>query len=372
MAKNQKPPTRTRTEKERQQAVLDRMQRDLEGYVDRYQAILDRRAALFAQEVLPYWQQATFRILQELRKLLNETVDAQRVPITQNPIDAAKYRNMQREIERLTILAQQIVAQAQAAMPEKMRRNLAYTYTDSFYFHAWGLEQATRLAVNVPALSADLVLGILANPWLPDGNTYSDRLRANTAYLADKMRSGITDAVNMGWDWNKAARHIQDIADEGYHNSVRLARTEINRAASQASSQVFMANADILDGKRWNATLDARTAPKDAANDRKVYDLAYDTAEMPGRPGERIPNHPNCRCKWSPVVSGVSPKIRDRIARGAGDTSSNFGERAYVKVADYREYAKQRGIDLDERLRNDDPRRYLNNQERRGLPQPTI
>jgi SPP1 gp7 family putative phage head morphogenesis protein len=372
MADNQKPPTRKKTDKERQQRVLDRMQRDLDGYVEQYDAILDRRQQLFAQEIRPYWQQATFRILQELRKLISETVDAQRVPITQDPIDPAKYRNMQREIERLTILAQQIVALAQAAMPEKMRRNLAYTYTDSYYFHAWGLEQATRLAINVPTINAAGVMGILANPWLPDGNTYSDRIRANTAYLAEKMRAGITDAVNMGWDWNKTARHIQDIADEGYHNSVRLARTEINRAASQSSTHILMQNADILDGKRWNATLDARTAPKDAANDHKVYDLAYDTVEMPGRPGERIPNHPNCRCKYSPVVSGVSPKIRERIARDAGDTSSSFGERTYTKVADYREYAKQRGIDLDERLRNDDPRRYLNNQERRGLPQPTF
>ncbi|TVX94559.1 hypothetical protein FPZ44_03560 [Paenibacillus agilis] len=348
------------------------MQQDLDGYIDRYNEILDRRQQLFAQEVLPFWQQATFRILQELKKLHAELVDAQRVPITQDPIDPAKYRNMQREIDRLTILAQQMVALAQADMPEKMRRNLAYTYADSYYFHAWGLEQATQLAINVPQLNAAGVMGVLANPWLPDGNTYSDRIRANTAYLADKMRAGIADAVNMGWDWNKTARHIEDIAGEGYLNSVRLARTEINRAASQASSHIFMQNADILDGKRWNATLDARTAPKDAANDRKVYDLAYDTAEMPGRPGERIPNHPNCRCKYSPVVSGVKDRVRERIARGAGDTPSEFGERTYVKVADYREYAKQRGIDLDERLRNDDPGRYLNNQERRGLPQPTF
>jgi hypothetical protein len=55
---------------------------------------------------------------------------------------------------------------------------------------------------------------------------------------------------------------------------------------------------------------------------------------------------------------GVSAK--ERIARGQGDTPSHFGKRTFTNARTYREYAAERGLpDLDERLNNDNPKRYL-------------
>jgi SPP1 gp7 family putative phage head morphogenesis protein len=360
MARNPKPPKNDELDKR----IAER-QAKLDEYVNRYNDILGQRALKYAQEIAPFWKRAGDRIGQEMAALIGELQDAQGVPIRKQPIDAAKKRNMERAIEHLGTLLHYI---REAEQTEKLTNNLAFTYADSYYFHAFGLQEATQAGIIAPAVTYGQVMGVLANPWLPDGNTYSDRIRANTAYLALKMREAVEEAVTKGYDINRTARRIQEIAQEGYFNSVRLARTELNRAASQASSHVFMQNADILDGKRWNATLDSRTAPKDAANDGKIYDLAYDTPEMPGRPGERIPNHPNCRCKYSPVLASLGVREGERIARGEGDSETAFGERIYTDAKDYREYAKRRGIDLDERLRNDDPRRYLRNDERRNLP----
>jgi SPP1 gp7 family putative phage head morphogenesis protein len=340
-------------------------QAKLDAYVDRYNDILEQRALKYAKEIAPFWQRAGQRIGEEMARIVAEIQDAQGVPIRRQPIQEAKLRNMQRALEHLGKLLRYV---QEAEQTEKLTNNLAFTYTESIYFHAFGLQDAAQVAVTVPAITFSQVMGVLANPWLPDGNTYSDRIRANTAYLALKMRTAVEEAVQKGYDINRTARNIQEIAQEGYFNSVRLARTELNRAASQGASHLFMQNADILDGKRWNATLDSRTAPKDAANDGKIYDLAYDTPEMPGRPGERIPNHPNCRCKYSPVLAALGVREGERIARGEGDTETNFGERTYTKARTYKEYAKERGIDLDEKLRNDDPRRYLRNDEKRGLP----
>ena len=242
----------------------------------------------------------------------------------------------------------------------KMDRNLAYSYSEAYYFHAFGLEKAAKVAVNVPILTQGHVIGVLVNPWLPDGNTYSDRLRANTQYLASKMVKTLENAMGSGWSINRTAREIQKNAQEGYYNAVRLARTEINRAAAQGANHVYMQNADIMDGKRWNAVLDARTAPKDAQNDGQTFDLDYDTPENPGEAGKRIPNHPNCRCKWSPILSALGISTKERIARGAGDSKNEFGERTYTKARTYKEYAKERGLpDLDDLVRNEDPRKYL-------------
>lgn len=363
MARNPKPPKNDELDKR----IAER-QAKLDAYVAQYDAILEQRALKYAQEIAPFWQRAGQRIGQEMAALIAEMQDAQGVPIRRQPIQEAKLRNMQQAIEHLGKLLHYV---REAEQTEKLTNNLAFTYAESYYFHAFGLQDAAQAGIIAPAVTYGQVMGVLANPWLPDGNTYSDRIRANTAYLALKMRTAVEEAVQKGYDINRTARNIQAIAQEGYFNSVRLARTELNRAASQASSHVFMQNADILDGKRWNATLDSRTAPKDAANDGKIYDLAYDTPEMPGKPGERIPNHPNCRCKYSPVLASLGVREGERIARGEGDSETNFGERVYTKARTYREYAKERGIDLDERLRNDDPRRYLRNDEKRGLPPAT-
>jgi SPP1 gp7 family putative phage head morphogenesis protein len=341
--------------------IADRMQREIDGFVEKYQRILDKRVARYAKEIRPFWIRALRRIEREIKAILDEYVDANGVPITRFPIAPEKLRNMRRALEHLNLLLAQIAAILKGTeQSEKLRNNLAYTYAESYYLHAFGLEQAARVSVAVPIITEAHVMGVLANPWLPDGATYSERLRANTAYLAQKMQRAVEEATTQGWDWNRTARRIQEIADEGYLNAVRLARTELNRAANQGASYLYMQNADILDGKRWNATLDSRTAPKDAANDGKIYPLEYDTPEMPGRPGERIPNHPNCRCKWSPYISYLGVQKKGRIARGVEDTPDNFGERTYTKAATYREYAKERGLpNLDERLANDDPRKYL-------------
>ena len=342
-------------------SVLARRQKDLEGYLDRYREIIDKRQVKYAADMRPLWLRINRNITAELKAVYAELQDANGVPITRLPIPEAKYRNMQRKIKHLATLQQRLAGMLKVKEQDvKLGRNLAYEYSRAYYYNAYALEQSAQVLVMVPELTESQVMGILANPWLPDGATYSDRIRSSAVYLAGKMEKTMVEAVGNGWDWNRTARRIQDVAKEGYFNSVRLARTELNRAAGQGANNLYMENADILDNKRWNATLDSRTAPKDARNDGKVYPLEYDTPEIPGLPGERIPNHPNCRCNWTPVLSALGVSTRERIARGAGDSTDKFGERIYTKARTYEEYAKERGLpDLNERLANDNPKSYL-------------
>ncbi len=342
-------------------AVLARRQKDLEGYLDTYRNIMDQRQVKYAAEIRPFWLRVNRNITAELKAVYKELQDANGVPIIKQPIQEAKYRNMQRKIKHLATMQQWLAKMLKVKEQDvKLGHNLAYDYSRAYYYNAFALEQAAQVQVAVPMLAESQVMGILANPWLPDGGTYSERIRANTVYLAGKMEKTMVEAVGNGWDWNRTARRIQDVAGEGYLNSVRLARTELNRAAAQGANDLYMQNADILDNKRWNATLDSRTAPKDARNDGKVYPLEYDTPEVLGKPGERIPNHPNCRCSWTPVLSALGVSTKERIARGDGDSTDKFGERIYTKARTYEEYAKERGLpSLEERLANDNPKSYL-------------
>lgn len=335
--------------------ALARRQQDLDGFVEKHQAILDARAVKYAQEIQPQWKRIKRDTTAEIKALYEEIQDAQGVPITKQPISTEKFRNMQRQMSRLKQLEKQLEEiVAGEDQVTKLTRNNAYSYTEAYYFHAFGLEQAAKVAIAVPVLTQGHVIGALINPWLPDGATYSDRIRLNTKFLAKKMAGTVEEALGKGWSINRTAREIESRADEGFYNAVRLARTEMTRASAQGANHVYMQNADIMSSKRWNATLDGVTSPKCAQCDGELFPLDYDTPESKGEPGKRIPNHPNCRCKWTPVLDALGVSTRERIARGDNN------KRIYTEARTYKEYANKRGLpDVDDMVRNADPRSYL-------------
>lgn len=333
--------------------VLARRQKDLDNFTEEYDIRLEVMTRKYLKDMAPAWDRMQRQLMDKVKKLYEEAGALQ---------DPKKILALQNKAARLEALASQL---AQDLKLFEAQQQPFYTgalknfYEDSYYFTAFGLEQAAKVSVNVPLLTPYHVLGVLANPWLPDKANYSDRIRANTAHLAKTMRETIAQGVAQGWGWNETAHAIKDKAGESYFNAVRLARTEFTRAAAQGATYCYMNNADIMDGKRWNATKDSRTAPKDAANDGKIYDIDYDTTENPGIPGQRIPNHPHCRCLWSPVLSALGVQDKERIAR-AKPTNDSWGPNYYTKAKNYREYAKEKGLpDLDERLQKDNLKSYL-------------
>ncbi|MEK4879326.1 phage minor head protein [Paenibacillus sp. FSL R5-0908] len=354
---DRKNPYRPGTSEYKAWNMANQMDDMLEETLAKHQAILDKRSIDYGKLILPTWRKVETGLLASIKELYAKYAGPDGKLMGAKLTEAARLQELQR-----MALGMIRTLEGQADLLEN---HIAFTYVDSVNFNTWALEQATNITVATPVLTYPQVMGVIANPWLPDGKTYSDRIRANTANLALKMDETILQATTQGWDLPKTARKVRDEAGESYDRALTLARTEMNRAASLASSHSFIQNSDILGGKRWVATLDIRTAPKDADNDGKIYDVAYDTPEMPGTPGQRIPNHPNCRCKYSPVVDGMSKKIRERIARGDGDTLDNYGQRYYTKAQTYREYAKERGLpDLDERLAKDNPKKYLRRGEK--------
>jgi len=329
--------------------VKARRQKDLDGFVESYQDIIDSRTVKYADEIKDTWGRVGNYLDNATKDMYNKYAVDGKLP--------DKYLW---EAERLGILQEHTAYIRKELHGEagRLRKNIAYQYTEAYYYAAFRTEQSAKVAIHTPVLSHSQVMGVVSNPWLPDGRNYSDRIRANTGLLAIGVNDAIEQAISEGLSVQETARLIQAKTGEGYNNAVRLARTELNRAAAQGQSHMFMENADVLDGKRWNAVLDHVTAPKDAANDGKLYALDYDTEENPGVPGERIPNHPNCRCKWTPVLSALGVSDKERIAR------DKDGKRTYVKARTYEEYAEEVGLPLlPDRLRNDNPKRYLRSGE---------
>lgn len=74
-----------------------------------------------------------------------------------------------------------------------------------------------------------------------------------------------------------------------------VVRTAANHVSTAARQSVWEANADIIQGIRWVATLDGRTSSSCRARDGEVYPIDK---------GPRPPGHPNCRSTVVPVLAG--------------------------------------------------------------------
>ena len=344
--------------KSRDAAVIARRQKDLEGYTEYFAKQLDKVVGQHILELEPAWRNMKDRA----DKAWHEAFREYRAAKGTDKAPSLRYQHkaIKQFLNQLEADLDLLEAKLQPYYTDSISRTLEYSY----YTTAFALEQSAKVTATVNLITQAHVLGVIANPWLPDRATYSERLRANmghtTELVAKETRKMVAIAMEKGLSISEAARNLEKRIDESYYNATRLMRTELNRAAAQGASISYMQNADILDGKRWNATLDTRTAAMDAANDGKIYDLDYDTPANLAVPGQRIPNHPNCRCSYVPVLSALGVSTKERIARGEGDSKTNFGERTYTEARTYDEYAKERGLPTSkELLENDNARRYL-------------
>lgn len=330
--------------------VLARRQKDLDGWLEHYQGQLDARVAESGRELREVFEETHEYLERRVTKLYKEYEK-----LSGLGLDAAAQRVVYK-LEHLTAIDGGIISDLEVLegkLQPYYTQTLYNEYVRTYYEHGFGLSKSAQVATNVPLLTDSHVLGVIANPWVGDGANYSARLRRHTQHLAEQVESVIKIAVVEGLSTENMVKLLIDKTDESYNTAVTLLRTEMNRASSLAASYSYMKNNDVLDGKRWNATLDIDTAPRDADNDNKPADVDYDTPGNPGIPGFRIPNHPNCRCKWSPILSALGISNKGRIARVNG-------ERSYTDAENYREWAREVGLpDLDARLKKDNPNKYL-------------
>jgi SPP1 gp7 family putative phage head morphogenesis protein len=111
----------------------------------------------------------------------------------------------------------------------------------------------------------------------------------------------------------KAANYEDGITSITRRNAQMIARTAANHISNAARQEVWNANADIISGVRWVATLDGRTSDVCRGRDGQVYEINL---------GPRPPAHPGCRSTITPVLDGERivgdrPTVRDTRTRAA-------------------------------------------------------
>lgn len=114
------------------------------------------------------------------------------------------------------------------------------------------------------------------------------------ANKAGEVRRVVSAGVLRGVTTQQLGREIDALVNNRTRNqALALVRTATNHIGNQARQQLFEANADILAGERFLATLDARTTLTCSSNDGKVFPV-----------GEGLipPLHFGCRSVRLPLI----------------------------------------------------------------------
>lgn len=296
---------------------------------EQYQLDLEKRIQKHGKRLRKLFHDANARMIDEITRLFVRYYES-----------GEDLKSMIYNASRLNLIMArigEILTQLGEEENALLRQTWGEEYKRSIYHHLYFIEQDYRVGVKLPQVTMEMILAAVDFPW--EGRHFSKRIRLRTDLLAAAMEDVITQAAIQGWSVTRTAKEIRLRTDESWSNALRLARTELNRAAAQGQTTAYLANSDIIAEKEFCATLDQRTSSQCRRADGKRFPLDYDTPANPGKEGERIPNHPNCRSYWRPVIkSNVLEKLERERSYRIGN------ERGYTNARTYEEWAKQKGI----------------------------
>lgn len=220
--------------------------------------------------------------------------------------------NLERELNRIVGLGTQ---RSRAAIERLTREQ----YEESFFRHAWALEQNVGASMRWGVLRPESVAAAVENPLRLIAE---DRLRT---LGREKVRRAVAQGLARGDSFPKMARGLRNaIVAKGKeslaYNAVRVARTEGGRAQTLGTLLTYeKAEEQGVELERvWMASLDDRTRDSHGAMDGVVATEAgfpfpgFGHVEGPrlvGDPAEDI----NCRCTIISRVKDLPPPVLRRI-----------------------------------------------------------
>ena len=222
-------------------------------------------------------------------------------------------------------------------------------YEESFYRHAWALDQHTGVALKWGLLNPKQVeAAVKGAGWRELHDIAVKTWKRDSLAKLDRT---ITQGLIQGQSYPKMARAIKhDVLQSSMANATRIARTEGQRAAVQGQ----IANADkagdlgVKVRRIWDATLDRRTRPEhgaldgQAADEEGMFHTSVGPVAGPLQSGNASFDV-NCRCRLREEVEGYEPGVRRIRDEGVQpyETYDTWATRHGVKS--YEKYLMNRG-----------------------------
>lgn len=199
----------------------------------------------------------------------------------------------------------QVAIQLKAGLDEALP-GLAASEVD---WELTAINAASPVALSLAAVPASTLKAVAGSPinGVPLEGWLGQLVQSDVTRMEQAIRLGVIQGETL----RDITGRVMGAADVTRNNAATIARTAVNHVSNSSRQSVWEANADILDGVRWVATLDGRTSDVCASRDGEVY---------PVDSGPRPPAHPNCRSTITAVLKGEAivgerPMVRDARTR---------------------------------------------------------
>lgn len=223
-----------------------------------------------------------------------------------------RYKGMQESIVS-------ILDEATAATVPKIKELVPDQYNESFYRHAWAIDNSQGIRLAWGTINPDVVTELLASKYFKIAlKTYGPDARKI-------VRRELADGLPRGKSYDEMVKGLKKALNIVNYKALRIIRTEGQAAINAGQDDAYMRAREMgVEGRFvWTSTLDRRTRPSSS----KVYedhrsmdgqvkgeDGTYNLqGEKPRFPldnvlsaGQRI----NCRCRERFEPTGFSPVLR--------------------------------------------------------------
>lgn len=241
-------------------------------------------------------------VLRRLVAILNRT-DADLVAkmLALSPDEVTRQSDKAKRLEKMLDQVRDLQAEAYRELERALLREMGDLAEYETEFQAEAIARAVPVALDVTRPPVEAVrAAALARPF--QGRLLKEWARN----LSETSRARVRDAIRIGFvegetidqivrrvRGTKANKYEDGILEINRRNAAAVVRTAVNHTAQAARSETWAANADLIKGVRWTATLDGRTSAVCRARDGQVF---------PVDKGPRPPAHWNCRSTMVPVL----------------------------------------------------------------------
>jgi SPP1 gp7 family putative phage head morphogenesis protein len=230
----------------------------------------------------------------------------------------------------------------------------ADVYEESFFQHAYLIEDTLKVNLRFGALNPKVVRASVQNPI--SGLTLNEILNKNRTQIILKIKQDVTQGIIQGEGYRKMAKRLKDTLGGDAVKSLRVARTEShrNQVAGHLASIDHVEEQGIQLERIWISTLDERTRSTHRSMDGNIagpdnYFILTNGAKVQGPGMTGFAGHDiNCRCvvieaiKDEALTKGVA--MSQRRIKGEGvkqyETYEEWHKRKTGAVSPRMKYVK--------------------------------
>lgn len=308
------------------QETLNKINKEIEAFIGRYSekegiTIEDTKKLLTDSELKKFRKEA----MEYYADLSKHAYD----PAYRNKLKSQIYTtltkdgktlySLRRNISRLEYLKMQIqfyVENMYMQENEAFTQKLCKTYEDTYMRANFDNQKAVGVYSSFNSLNDSIINKAVQEKWL--GENYSSRIWTDKNKLLNTLETTFMQGVALGKNPRVIGREIAKTMDTKYSNCERLARTEFNHIANQATKDSYK-QTNGVDKYKFVATLDFRTSAICRQTDGLVF-LVSEAEEGVNYP----PLHSRCRSATIPYFEDEDYSKLERIASDPKTGKSYF------------------------------------------------